>query len=180
MEKMWLANGLTLARIPLAALFWATYGNLPWSIAIVAAAALSDAFDGRVARWARAHATRPTSTAGEWLDPLADKLFVGAALAAAIVHGDLAWQLALVVIARELVLAPLALIYRIARPHVAHAYQADALGKATTIAQIFALVAIVAHFPIAAPLALLAGALGLVAAAHYIVRAGARRQAAGG
>ncbi len=179
---MWLANGLTLARIPLALGFWVTYGELGWSLAIVAVAALTDALDGHFARRARARSGRVQDvrgSVGEWLDPLADKGFVGVALAAAIAHGA-PWQLAVLVIARELVLLPLAAVYRVAlaaRPRVAHAFQADAIGKATTIAQLAAVVAIVARLTIAVPLALAAAGLGLVAAGRYVARAPAPRVA---
>ena len=69
---------------------------------------------------------------------------------------------------------PLGIVYRVvlvARPRVEHAFQADALGKATTIAQLFAVVAIVVHSGFAVPLAALACVLGLAASAHYVVRA---------
>jgi len=83
---MWLANALTLSRIPLAGLFWLTYGDRAWSFAILAVAAITDALDGTFARRARAR-TPCASTAGEWLDPLADKIFVIVVLAAAVCHG---------------------------------------------------------------------------------------------
>src|SRR5688572_21691773 len=38
---MWLAHALTLSRIPLAAVFWLTYGDRRWSIALVMLAALT-------------------------------------------------------------------------------------------------------------------------------------------
>ena len=171
---MWLANLLTLARIPLAALFWVAYGHVAWSLAIVGVAALTDAFDGRLARRARARSGRAhQASAGEWLDPLADKIFVIVALAAAVAHGAPA-EIAAAVVAREIVLVPLAIVYRallVARPRVAHAFQADALGKVTTIVQLAAVVAIVGELPGAAPLAFAAAGLGLLAAAHYIARA---------
>ena len=171
---MWLANALTIARIPLAAVFWLTYGDVKWSIGVVAAAAVSDALDGRIARRARARIGPRASHAGEWLDPIADKIFVFAVLAAIVAHGAATWQLAVLVAARELVIVPLGIVYRlalVARPPVEHAFQADALGKATTVAQMFAVAAIIAGSPAAVPLAALAAVLGLAASAHYVVRA---------
>jgi phosphatidylglycerophosphate synthase len=196
---MWLANGLTLARIPLALGFWVTYGQLGWSLVIVGVAALTDALDGYFARRARARSGRmqdmrgsidtpqrsallrgpaePDLAIGEWLDPLADKVFVGIALGAAVIHGA-PWQLALLVITREVVLVPLAAVYRIAsQTRVPHAFQADALGKATTILQLVAVVAIVAQLAIAPALAVAAAGLGLIAAAHYVARATAPKVA---
>lgn len=182
---MWLANTLTLSRIPLAAVFWASYGRVVWSLAILALAAITDALDGRAARRARrrAHISRRVATAGEWLDPVADKVFVVVVLAAIVAHGAAPAAVVLAIAARELVIVPLGLAYRIAlvaRPHVDHAFQADALGKVTTVLQLFAVTAIVARVPaaIVIPLAVTTGVLGLAAAARYVVRATAAPRAA--
>jgi cardiolipin synthase len=166
---MWLANALTLARIPLAGVFWLTYGDRAWSFAIIAAAAVTDALDGTLARRARAR-TPSASTAGEWLDPLADKVFVVCVLAAAATHGTTTWPVVALVCARELLLLPLILAYRITRPCPAHVFQADRLGKITTIVQLGAVVAIVADLAIAPVLVVAACGLGLAAAAHYVAR----------
>jgi phosphatidylglycerophosphate synthase len=172
---MWLANGLTLSRIPLAAVFWATYGRVEWSIAVILAAAVSDALDGRVARRARALSPK-AGHAGEWLDPLADKVFVLVVLATIVEHGDAPLSLVLLVLARELVIVPLGIIYRVvlvARPPVEHAFRADMLGKTTTVLQLATMVALVggAHEIIGAGLAVGAAVVGLAAAAHYVLRA---------
>jgi len=158
-----------LSRIPLAGLFWLTYGDRAWSFAILAVAAITDALDGTFARRARAR-TPCASTAGEWLDPLADKIFVIVVLAAAVAHDATTWSLVALVCARELVLVPLAIAYRFARPHTPHAFQADRLGKATTILQLASIIAIVGALPIAPALAIAAGGLGVAAAAHYVAR----------
>jgi phosphatidylglycerophosphate synthase len=171
---MWLANALTLARIPLAGVFWLTYGRVEWSIAVIALAALTDALDGRIARRARARIGPRASRAGEWLDPVADKVFVFVVLATIVSHGAAPWTLAMLVLARELVIVPLGIAYRVAlvaRPHVEHAFQADALGKVTTALQMFAVAAIAANSSLAFPLAGGACIVGLAAAAHYVVRA---------
>jgi phosphatidylglycerophosphate synthase len=168
---MWLANALTLSRIPLAAAFCITYGRVGWSLAIIGAAAATDALDGTFAR--RAHARGKHGTAGEWLDPLADKIFVVAALVTVVVRSPAEWPLVLVTCARELALGPLVVGYRVgrsARPVVPHVFRADVLGKATTIGQIATVVALVAYLPVAMPLALLTGVLGLATVAHYVVR----------
>lgn len=166
---MWLANALTLARIPLAGLFWLTYGDRAWSFAILGVAALTDALDGLCARRARAR-TPGASTAGEWLDPAADKIFVVAVLAAAIAYGSTTWNVVVMICAREAVLIPLAIAYRMTRPRLPHAFQADRLGKATTIAQLAAVVSIVAGWPVTPALAVLSAGLGLAAVAHYAAR----------
>jgi phosphatidylglycerophosphate synthase len=172
---MWLANGLTVARIPLAAVFWATYGRVEWSILAIVLAAATDALDGRIARRARARIGAGAGHAGEWLDPVADKIFVFTVAASIVAHGDAPWALAVLVLARELVIVPAGIVYRLVlvhRPPVEHAFQADALGKATTIVQLAAVLALVTRAPVVGPvLAVAAAVLGLAAAVHYVVRA---------
>src|SRR3954469_5319558 len=167
---MWLAHALTLSRIPIAAVFWLTYGNQPLSLALVVLAALTDAADGNVARWVKRR-SGSTSTLGEWLDPLADKIFVVLVLGAIQVHDPVPWGLMALIVARELVLVPVAMIYRIViHGRGEHAFKAGALGKAATIAEFAAIVAIILHSPFLLPLAITAGVLGLAAVAAYIDR----------
>lgn len=179
---MWLANALTLSRIPLAVLFWVTYGDPRWSFALVALAAVTDAADGNVARWAmrrraaRAQATTPattppTSTVGEWLDPAADKVFVIVVLGAIQVHDPAPWALIALIAARELVIIPLAAVYRVVMPGpMPHAFKAGVVGKAATVAELFAIAALVVHSPLAWAFAIAAATLGLVAIGTYIAR----------
>jgi cardiolipin synthase len=166
-----LAHALTLSRIPLAILFWLTYGDRAWSIALVGLAALTDALDGTVARWAmrRSGATR---SAGEWLDPLADKAFVIGVLGAIQAHDPAPWGWVALIAARELVLIPLAAAYRLVVPsRMPHAFKAGPIGKAATIAELFAIAALIFDSVLALPLAITAAALGLGAVAMYIARA---------
>jgi cardiolipin synthase len=171
---MWLANALTMVRIPLAGVFWLVYGDPVETVAVLAVAGLTDALDGSVARRAKARAEARglrVSTTGEWLDPLADKVFVLVALAAVVFHEGTPWQLVLLVCTRELVLVPLAVGYRlVARRRIPHAYRADRLGKLTTVAQFVTVAGFVAHARWVPALALVTGALGLTAAVHYAVR----------
>lgn len=174
---MWLANALTLTRIPLGILFWLTYGDQWMSLAIIATAAVTDALDGTVARWAKARARgrmREVSTIGEWLDPLADKFFVFVVIGTVVAYEHTAAPVVVAILLRELVIVPLGLVYRLVlvhRPRVEHAFQADVLGKLTTIAQLFAIAGLVLHARWAAPVAFVAGMLGFAAVAHYIARA---------
>lgn len=171
LRQMWLANALSLSRIPLAGAFWVTYGDRAWSLALVVLAALTDAADGTVARWARRR-TGDRSTTGEWLDPLADKVFVIFVLGAIQAHDPAPWGLVALIAARELVLIPLAAVYRVAvHGRRAHAFKAEPIGKAATIAELGAVVALILRSPIAWPLALAAAGLGLAAVGSYVVRA---------
>ena len=174
MSRMWLAHALTLSRIPIAAVFWLTYGhNRALSLGLVVLAALTDAADGNVARWVKRR-TGSTSTLGEWLDPLADKLFVVGVLGAIQTIAPVSWGIVALIVARELMLIPLAMIYRLVihgRERGDHAFQAGPLGKAATIAEMFAIGAIILRSPALLPLAIAAAGLGLAAVIVYIVRA---------
>jgi cardiolipin synthase len=169
---MWMAHLLTLSRIPIAVVFWLTYGT-PWlSLSLVALAALTDAADGNVARWARRRSGDTSASAGEWLDPLADKLFIIIVLGAIQFHDPVPWWIVGLIVARELVLVPLAIAYRVlVHGRAEHAYQAGVVGKAATIAEVFAIMALITRSPAIMPLAITAAVLGLVAAGLYIARA---------
>jgi cardiolipin synthase len=169
---MWLAHALTLSRIPIAVVFWLTYGQSRWlSLGLVVLAALTDAADGNLARYAKRR-TGSTSTLGEWLDPAADKLFIIGVLGAIQVHDPVPWAIIALIVARELVVIPLATFYRfVVHGRGKHAFQAGVVGKAATVAEFLAIVAIIMHSPALVPLALAAAGLGLGAVVLYIVRA---------
>ena len=172
MSRMWLAHALTLSRIPIAAVFWLTYGDWRLSLALVAVAALTDAADGTVARWARRRTGDTRPSPGEWLDPLADKAFIIIVLAAIQVHDPAPWGIVALIVARELLLIPLATAYRlVVHGRREHAFKASAIGKAATIAELVAIAALVLRSTLVTPLAIVAGVLGVVAVINYIARA---------
>ena len=75
-------NILSLVRIGLALIF--PWSPPPWRPGLVVAAALSDLFDGRLSR-----ALHGTSTVGQILDPVADKLFVASVLITLVISRQL-------------------------------------------------------------------------------------------
>ena len=171
-----LPNLLSLSRLPLGGVFWVALGPTPTmtnavlAIGVMALAALTDVLDGTIAR------RRGMSTAGmgSWLDPICDKLFVGAVLAALhFERGVPLWLLA-VIVARELMQLPMVLVYR-AFPTLRHwlryDFRASHLGKAATIVQFLAIGSLVMGWPAALPFAWGAFGLGLVALADYVRRA---------
>jgi cardiolipin synthase (CMP-forming) len=168
---MWLAHALTLSRIPIAVVFWLTYGDWRWSLALVVLAALTDAVDGTVARWWRRRTGDTRPSIGDWLDPVADKAFIILVIGAIQAHDPVPWLVLGLIVARELVLIPLAALYRIVVHGRGHRFKADAFGKAATIAEFVAVAALIMRSSLIVPLALVAGALGLVAVVHYVVRA---------
>lgn len=106
----YLPNLLTFARIaaipPLALLFQLTQSWAPWAIlGLYAAAAVTDYFDGRLAR-----ALARESRLGQFLDPIADKLLVIAMLFLLAGTGRLGpagIAAGLVIVAREVFIAGL-------------------------------------------------------------------------
>lgn len=169
---MWLAHALTLSRIPIAVVFWLTYGDWRLSLALVVLAALTDAADGTVARWAKRRTGATGPSAGEWLDPLADKAFIIGVLGAIQAHDPAPWGIVALIVARELLLIPLLTIYRfVVDGRREHAFQADPIGKAATIAELVAIATLVLKSPLVTPVALTAGTLGVIAVINYIARA---------
>ena len=102
-HQIWnLPNGLTLARVAVIpffclALVEGTPTSCLWAAGLFGAASITDFFDGYLARlWGL------ESRLGKFLDPLADKLIVKAALICLVKLGWLWWWLAVLVLAREL------------------------------------------------------------------------------
>jgi CDP-diacylglycerol--glycerol-3-phosphate 3-phosphatidyltransferase len=105
-----MANILTFFRmaliVPFAALFlWNAPWNMNAALAVFVAAALTDFFDGRIAR-----AKGEVSRLGAVLDPLADKLLVAAALILLLrngVIGGLGVVAVIVILGREILVSGL-------------------------------------------------------------------------
>src|SRR5260370_36630690 len=74
-------NLLSLARLPMGALFWQVVDDVPAHLIgpflALAAAAVTDVLDGYLAP-----RRGVTSGVGAWLDPICDQVFLGAVLAA--------------------------------------------------------------------------------------------------
>jgi len=174
-----LPNLLTLARLPLAACVWFV-AHSPWALfGLMAAAAASDILDGWFARRMRARRVArglPTRNMGErggrgaWLDPACDKAFVVSVIAAVWwAYGPPWWLLALVG-AREIVLVPLLMVWRLL-PHGPLDLRAGAAGKLATVTQFLALWTILAESNHQLGMALAAGVIGVLAVADYARRA---------
>jgi CDP-diacylglycerol--glycerol-3-phosphate 3-phosphatidyltransferase len=146
-RNMNLANRITLARVVFIPVFLVVLlGDFPqwiavpewWRIAqpwlataIFVALAASDAVDGHVAR-----TRNQVTTFGKFIDPLADKLLVTAALVALVDLGRLPSWIALVIISRELVVSGLRMV-AVAEGRV---IAASHFGKIKTVLQIIAIV----------------------------------------
>lgn len=173
-------NLLSLSRIPLGGVFWTALAQGPsksiYPFAVLAAAAATDVLDGFLAR--RKHGANPPG-AGAWLDPICDKLFVGAVIAALYVQRQVPLSMLALILTREILQLPMALVYRVVpslHAWLRYDFRASWLGKAATVAQFLAVSALIlearsADRRFAYPLAVLAFALGLIALADYIRRA---------
>jgi phosphatidylglycerophosphate synthase len=178
-----IANALSFARIPLAGLLWVMPFELGWTLSIVVLAAITDVLDGYWIRRARKLRWRdgdPSAFAagvaqGAAIDGFADKFFASSAmLLLAFTQSPPIWTLVAMMM-REIIFVPMMLVYRAAPAEQRERvdFTAGWIGKSATLAQFLALVAgLTGHiyFPY---LAIAAGALGAVAAAHYLARAAA-------
>jgi CDP-diacylglycerol--glycerol-3-phosphate 3-phosphatidyltransferase len=125
-------NGLTLARVALIPLFlFFLHAKHPlfgvFALAIFAIAALTDAVDGYLAR------SRAETTAfGRFMDPIADKILVMAALVSFVELGELPAVPVIVILAREFLVTGL----RILAVGQGISIPASSLGKLKTISHV--------------------------------------------
>lgn len=121
-------NALSAARLLGVPLFlWLLLGPREdgWALAVLAAAGLSDYLDGKIAR-----ALGQTSQLGVLLDPAADRLYILSTLVAFVIRGIVPVWLALLLVARDVVLAASLVVLR------RHDYgppPVHYLGKAATL-----------------------------------------------
>jgi phosphatidylglycerophosphate synthase len=170
---MWLAHLLTLSRLPLAALFWFVADRPDAAIAVLAAAGVTDLLDGRLARADRRRRGAPEDAGGigGWLDPLCDKAFVIAVLIAIWARHDPPVPVVVAIAARELVLVPAVIVYRVTpavRARLRYRFRAGPIGKAATACQFVAILSVLTLPALAPALAALAAIVGLLAAARYL------------
>ena len=129
-----LANSITIARILLIPVFLVLLlGGLPQPYGDIAAAAVfilaaaTDKLDGYVAR-----RSKQITTLGQFLDPLADKLLIAAALIALVAQDRVAAWVAMVIIGREIAVS----VLRIIGVSQGVSIPADKYGKLKTVLQI--------------------------------------------
>jgi CDP-diacylglycerol---glycerol-3-phosphate 3-phosphatidyltransferase len=129
-----LANSITIVRILLVPVFLVLLlGGLPQPYGDLAAAAVfilaaaTDKLDGYVAR-----RSKQVTTLGQFLDPLADKLLIAAALIALVAQDRVAAWVATVIIVREIAVS----VLRIIGVSQGVSIPADKYGKLKTVLQI--------------------------------------------
>jgi CDP-diacylglycerol--glycerol-3-phosphate 3-phosphatidyltransferase len=134
-----LPNILTVVRILLVpvlvvALLGKTHGGDLLAAIVFAAASLTDAIDGHLAR-----ARNSITTFGKLMDPIADKLLIIAALVALVSLNRLEAWVAMVIIAREFAVTAL----RMAATQQGVIIAASPLGKLKTATQVLAVMALI-------------------------------------
>jgi len=129
-----LANTITITRILLIPVFLVLllsglpepYGDIAAAAVFILAAA-TDKLDGYVAR-----RSKQITTLGVFLDPLADKLLIAAALIALVSQGRIAAWVAMLIIGREIAVS----VLRIIGASQGVSIPADRYGKLKTVLQI--------------------------------------------
>ena len=131
-------NALSAARLAGVPVFlWLVIGPRTATADIIAAVLLgfagaSDWLDGKLARM-----LNQTSRLGQLLDPLADRLYIGATIIALAVRGIIPWWLFGVILAREVIVS-LALFGVLRRRTDYQALEVSFVGKAATLCLMYA------------------------------------------
>lgn len=162
-------NLMSLVRLPLAILVLVYRHELAIVITLMVLAALSDGIDGVMARRANAD-----PAIGAWLDPVCDKAFVLALLAAIWWVNQPPWWLLVLSAVREIVVVPLVAAHLLVPGRATRQieYRARPSGKATTCAQFVVIAAVLfGRLDIAVPASMAAALLGLWAGVEYALRA---------
>jgi CDP-diacylglycerol--glycerol-3-phosphate 3-phosphatidyltransferase len=140
--RPWIPNAVTFLRaalVPIILVLLAVGDEVIaarwWAFAVFVAAALTDTFDGWVAR-----RLAGVTAFGAMADPLADKLLVVGTLASLALFAEIPWWVVMVIAGREVIVTVLrVLVVRRAGVVV----PATAWGKIKTVAQIVAIAAII-------------------------------------
>jgi len=166
-----IANVLTLSRIPFGIAFWFVTDRPIWALVVMIVGGATDLVDGAVAR-KRGQAGR--NGVGAWLDPVCDKFFVLSMVAALLTSRRPAAWIIVAIAAREVVVVPLALVYRLVpgvRRRFSYDFRAGRPGKLATLTQFAALTAMLFESGVLPWIAALAGIVGVAAAGDYVRRA---------
>lgn len=171
-------NLLSLLRIPMAVMVWQVARDPIALLMLAALAGLTDVLDGLAARSMPApsvpDAQRPLQgNIGDWLDPLCDKIFLASAVMAAAYFYRPPMHLLFLILFRDV--AQFLLIFVVGpmfwRHRVPLNFRANRWGKATTVLQFSALVAMIFSSSWLPPLAYACAVVGLFTVWGYTRRA---------
>jgi cardiolipin synthase (CMP-forming) len=166
------SNQITLLRLAFVPVFAILVLDQSYraALAVLAAAALSDALDGTLARL-----LKQESALGVALDPIADKILMTTGYLTLAFRGALPWWLTILVLSRDVGIIMTALLISLVAGY--RPFYPTLLGKASTGAQmatIFAAVSYQAHIPyvtanLVSIFVYLAAALTLTSGVHYLL-----------
>ena len=145
-------NGLTLLRalgIPLFIYLFLKAQLVGWSFAVLVFGAVTDYFDGKVARW-----LHQESALGAAMDPTIDRAYIAATVITMAVRDFIPWWLVGLLVLRDLYMAFL-LVYK--KRRTGEIFEVTFLGKAATFNLLYAF-----------PLLLLAGEHGFALIANIL------------
>ena len=141
-------NKLTVARVivvPFMVLFlltgWGGEANRYISLILFAGASITDWFDGYLAR-----KNHLVTNFGKFMDPLADKLLVCAAMVCLVATGQLAAWIVIIIISREFIISG----FRLIASDNGIVIAASMWGKFKTVFQMLMIIVLIANIPLAA------------------------------
>jgi len=169
------ANQLTMLRLLLVPVFalCMIYGRTGWALVVFAAAGLTDALDGLIAR------RTGTSTLGAWLDPMADKLLLATMFVMLTIPGlglvaRIPLWLTVLVISRDVAIIMTVAIFNLAVAR--RTFRPSFLGKVATATYVVTgVVTLYANYDQRAlylvdPGVYLSAAITLISAFEYLIR----------
>ncbi len=156
-----LPNAVSMSRLLLAAGFVATREPAT-RFALVAIASGTDFLDGWLAR-----RRKSVTKWGALIDPIADRVFVLAAVCAFLVEGEISTATCLTLLSRDIATAIGFLVARAVPWLRVVSFRARWLGKAVTALQLLTLMAVVAAPPLVPALVIAVGATSVASIADY-------------
>jgi phosphatidylglycerophosphate synthase len=167
-----LPNSISLSRLLLAVAFVVIDGN--WQrLALIVAAGATDFLDGWLARMGNS-----SSVAGALIDPIADRVFVLAAISTYLFEDRLTTGQYFIFLSRDIATAVGFIVARFIPGLTASAFKARVLGKTVTVLQLACLLAVLILPGTVQPLILIIGALSAVSIVDYTAALERARRAA--
>jgi len=130
--RIWtVPNQITLLRLGFLPFFLIliAYEHYRWALLVLVVAALSDGFDGLLAR-----KLNQKSALGAYLDPIADKLLLSSSFVILAFKHQIAWWLTIMVLSRDILLLTVAAVIILISGY--RPFPPSILGKCTTAVQI--------------------------------------------
>jgi cardiolipin synthase len=165
-------NSISLSRLLLAFAFVVISGTWQRLVLIIAAAA-TDFLDGWLAR-----RDNSSTVAGALIDPIADRVFVLAAVSSYLVDGSITTGQYFIFLSRDIATAVGFIVARFIPGLTASAFQARLLGKTVTAFQLALLLAVLVRPQLVQPLILIIAALSAVSIVDYTLALERARRAA--